>query len=168
MRFGRRLVLAVMVLAAFSSSAFGQYGVGFMGGTGPLGGVGMGLYGVPEGDWGNRARYPGGFGGTSLFNFGGAGLGPYGFGYDIGPTDRNLFGGSNYGRGSGLGYDFSSPRGGMYFAPTHALYGGYAPAPVAAPAPYLTNQTYEPGDGHRYPLYYDPVNRRYVYYPVGR
>ncbi len=35
-----------------------------------------------------------------------------------------------------------------------------------AGAPYLTNQTYEPGDGYRYPLYYNPATGGYFYYPV--
>ncbi len=34
--------------------------------------------------------------------------------------------------------------------------------------PYLTNQHYEPGDGYRYPLYYNPSTRTYFYYPVRR
>lgn len=37
-----------------------------------------------------------------------------------------------------------------------------------ARAPYPTNQFYEPGDGYRYPLYYDPGTRSYVYYPAPR
>ena len=35
-------------------------------------------------------------------------------------------------------------------------------------APYLTTQTYEPGDGYRYPLYYNPATASYFYYPVAR
>lgn len=133
-----RFVLKVARWAALgvvfaASPAFGQYG-----------GVGLGLYGGP-------GAYRPGVAGSSLFNFGGAGFGPYGFGYDIGPNDRNLFGGSNYGRGGGMGFDFGRrPRG----------------APVAAPFP--TGWTHEPGDGYRYPLYYDPVGRAYIYYPVSR
>jgi hypothetical protein len=29
----------------------------------------------------------------------------------------------------------------------------------------LTTQTYEPGDGYRYPLYYNPATGGYIYYP---
>jgi hypothetical protein len=36
--------------------------------------------------------------------------------------------------------------------------------PVAAP--YRTNRTYEPGDGYRYPLYFNPATGTYFYYPV--
>ena len=43
-------------------------------------------------------------------------------------------------------------------------------APVAseppAAGPYRVNQFYEPGDGYRYPLYYDPATGSYLYYPV--
>ena len=38
----------------------------------------------------------------------------------------------------------------------------------ATSQPYLTNQTYEPGDGYRYPLYYNPATGTYFYYPVAR
>jgi hypothetical protein len=40
-------------------------------------------------------------------------------------------------------------------------------APVAR-APYFTGQYHKPGDGYRYPLYYNPSTRGYVYYPVAR
>jgi hypothetical protein len=32
----------------------------------------------------------------------------------------------------------------------------------------LTDQTYEPGDGNRYSLYYNAATSRYVYYTVAR
>jgi len=38
----------------------------------------------------------------------------------------------------------------------------------ATSQPYLTDQTYEPGDGYRYPLYYNPATGSYFYYPVAR
>ncbi len=41
-------------------------------------------------------------------------------------------------------------------------------SPLAAATPYLTTFTYTPGDGYRYPLYYNPVSRSYFYYPVRR
>jgi hypothetical protein len=34
--------------------------------------------------------------------------------------------------------------------------------------PYRTNRYYAPGDGYRYPLYYNPATRTYFYYPVQR
>ena len=46
-----------------------------------------------------------------------------------------------------------------YYAPQSA-------APPAPTAPYLTRFSYEPGDGYRYPLYYNPATRGYYYYPV--
>lgn len=47
---------------------------------------------------------------------------------------------------------------------------GGSPARPARPVatPYLTTRTYEPGDGYRYPLYYNPARGTYFYYPVGR
>lgn len=40
------------------------------------------------------------------------------------------------------------------------------PRPVLpAPQPYLTSSYFEPGDGYRYPLYYNPSTRSYFYYP---
>jgi hypothetical protein len=35
-----------------------------------------------------------------------------------------------------------------------------------AAAPDLTSQTHEPGDGYRYPLYYNPTSGQHIYYPV--
>jgi hypothetical protein len=37
---------------------------------------------------------------------------------------------------------------------------------TATARPYLTNQCYQPGDGYRYPLYYNPATRTYFYYPA--
>jgi hypothetical protein len=34
--------------------------------------------------------------------------------------------------------------------------------------PYRTNMYYAPGDGYRYPLYYNPATGAYFYYPVRR
>lgn len=53
--------------------------------------------------------------------------------------------------------------------------GGYAtnsfarqtPSVVAAPSrTYLTDRFYEPGDGYRYPVYYNTSTRSYIYYRV--
>ena len=38
--------------------------------------------------------------------------------------------------------------------------------PAANLQPYLTNRTYEPGDGYRYPLYYNPATGTCFYYPI--
>jgi hypothetical protein len=38
----------------------------------------------------------------------------------------------------------------------------------SASGPYLTTQFHEPGDGYRYPLYYNPATRSYFYYPSRR
>jgi hypothetical protein len=38
--------------------------------------------------------------------------------------------------------------------------------PTVPSQPYLTGRTYEPGDGYRYPVYYNPATRSYIYYPV--
>ena len=62
------------------------------------------------------------------------------------------------------GYGYSG-----YYYPDYGYY-SYVPTTSTAigAAPYLTNQTYEPGDGYRYPLYFNPVTGSYFYYPVLR
>lgn len=57
--------------------------------------------------------------------------------------------------------------------PTSTYSRGYSSAPmrystIGASRPYLTNRFYEPGDGYRYPVYYNPANGTYFYYPVRR
>jgi hypothetical protein len=47
------------------------------------------------------------------------------------------------------------------FAPGHSW--SYSTA-----RPYQSNRCYQPGDGYRYPLYYDPATRTYFYYPARR
>jgi hypothetical protein len=51
-----------------------------------------------------------------------------------------------------------------------AGYAGVSSPPSTRPAvaPYLTAHTYTPGDGYRYPLYYNPATGTYFYYPVRR
>ena len=133
----------------------------------PALGQGGGAWG---GGWGNggNGRYLEGFGQAPLLGVG-VGLGPTTYGLGYGPFPVAPLG---YGRGYGEGYGWRRgypPYAGRRYRPNPIRTGGQLPAPaVPAAAPYLTNQTYEPGDGHRYPLYYDPVNRRYVYYPVAR
>jgi hypothetical protein len=69
---------------------------------------------------------------------------------------------SSYGTGYGAGR----------YAPTHYSSAYSTPATsYNAPATsggYRTNQTYQPGDGYVYPLYYNPATRSYYYYPVAR
>jgi hypothetical protein len=73
----------------------------------------------------------------------------------------SVYGGLGYGAQWGYnwyGYDYDSPR-------------NRATTPRAASVastPYLTGQFYEPGDGYRYPLYYNPGTHTYYYYPVQR
>ena len=69
----------------------------------------------------------------------------------------------SYGYGYGTGYY-------GYSYPTYTYSSGYSYAPTTyvTQAPYLTSQTYEPGDGYRYPLYYNPATGTYIYYPVAR
>ena len=87
------------------------------------------------------------------------GRGYGGLGYGLG------YGGLGYG-----GYGYSSAYSG--YSPSYSYSSGYASAPANATqtvaAPYLTSQTYEPGDGYRYPLYYNPATGTYIYYPLSR
>ena len=75
------------------------------------------------------------------------------------------------GGGAGYGYPSSGLYG--YSYPTSTYSSGYSYAPTTnttqtTSAPYLTARYYEPGDGYRYPLYYNPATGGYVYYPVQR
>ena len=68
----------------------------------------------------------------------------------------------------------TSPSGYYGYSYPYATYSsGYSYAPTTnttqtTSAPYLTSWYYEPGDGYRYPLYYNPATGGYVYYPVRR
>ncbi len=69
------------------------------------------------------------------------------------------------------GYPSSGYYGSSY--PTSTYSSGYSSAPTryttqTTSAPSLTGRYYEPGDGYRYPLYYNPATAGYVYYPVRR
>ena len=69
------------------------------------------------------------------------------------------------------GYPSSGYYGSSY--PTSTYSSGYSYAPTTnttqtTSAPSLTGRYYEPGDGYRYPLYYNPATGGYVYYPVRR
>jgi hypothetical protein len=68
----------------------------------------------------------------------------------------------------GYGYPY---YGNSYSGYTYSSGYNYPPNTYPTPAsqePYLTNETYEPGDGYRYPLYYNPATGTYFYYPVTR
>jgi hypothetical protein len=76
---------------------------------------------------------------------------------------------SNRRGGNGLGSIYSNFSG--VFSASHDLTPGNSSAPradsiTATARPYQTNQFYQPGDGYRYPLYYNPATRTYFYYPV--
>ena len=43
---------------------------------------------------------------------------------------------------------------------SHPLYTRPRPPPRL-----ISQQDYEPGDGYRYPLYYDPTSGQHIYYP---
>ena len=45
-------------------------------------------------------------------------------------------------------------------------FGGHGPRNGLGP--YMTDRTYEPGDGYRYPLYFNPATGAFFYYPVAR
>jgi opacity protein-like surface antigen len=70
-------------------------------------------------------------------------------------------------------FSIFGPSGARYPSPPRYYTRGYSSTPMpdwvpAPPAPYLTNRCYEPGDGYRYPLYYDPSTRSFFYYPARR
>lgn len=149
---------------------------GGYGGLGPGAGPGMAHHLGGYGGYGGYGRGFGGYGG--LGGFGGLGLlgfGPFGYGPGFGLGYGGGYGmgygggyGLGYGGGYGMGYGGYPYYGDSYSYPSQTYSRGYSSAPSTTSAPYLTNQYYEPGDGYRYPLYYDPVNRTYLYYPVAR
>lgn len=162
---------AVLALALSMSPApaLAQYGgLGTMGGE-RYRGLGYGWGGGLYGGLGGADGLLGGFGGPGMFGgFGGPGM--LGFGAGLGPTIYGLGYGpfpiAPFGYGFGYGNPelmAASPRRAFSYSRGYST----APAPTRT-APYLTSQFYEPGDGYRYPLYYDPVGQRYLYYPVGR
>lgn len=149
-------------LGTFGGERSRGFGYGWGGGLyGPIGGADglMGGYGGPG--------MFGGFGGPGLIGFG-AGMGPMIYGLGYGPFPIAPFGyGNGYGNPDLLGAGAFSYSRGYSSAPSPPP-SVTAPAPAPTASPYPTGQFYEPGDGYRYPLYYDPVGRTYLYYPVGR
>lgn len=152
--------LALILVSLTISPSFAGRGGGGRGGFGGgyRGSAGWGGY---RGGWGGyRGGYYGGYGG-----FGGVGFFPYlGYGY-------GGYGGySGYG---GYGYGSTDPSYSGTSYPSFTYSSGYTVTPAvyttqSAAAPYLTSQTYEPGDGYRYPLYYDPTSGQHMYYAAAR
>jgi hypothetical protein len=75
-----------------------------------------------------------------------------------------------YGRGSesrlqGINYYYMSPR---YTDSRRSSFTPLSDSIRGVSRPYLTDRFYEPGDGYRYPLYYNPASGIYFYYPVHR
>jgi hypothetical protein len=142
------LALAVGLFSFSPALAKGHGGGGHGGGHGGgfHGGGFHGGHGYHGGYHHRGGYYGGGF-------YGGLGYWPY------------------YGGGYGYGYPYSGYYGASY--PSYTYSSGYAYPPTTSSVPvdsqpYLTNQTYEPGDGYRYPLYYNPATGTYFYYPVTR
>ncbi|MBV8232909.1 MAG: hypothetical protein JO329_23250 [Planctomycetaceae bacterium] len=112
----------------------------------------------------------------------GAGGGARGTSGPEGTIGRGFAGGGSHmarptgpapGGGGGAGYGYPSSGYYGYEYPYATYSSGYSYAPTtnttqATSAPYLTGRYYEPGDGYRYPLYYNPATGGYVYYPVRR
>jgi hypothetical protein len=159
-------VLALILVSFTISPAFAGRGGGGAGGRGGFGagggyrggfGAGGGYRG--GGGWGGyRGGYYGGYGG-----FGVVGYSPYlGYGYG---------GYGGYGGNGGYGYAYADPSYAGASYPSFTYSSGYSITPAeytfpAATTPYLTSHTYEPGDGYRYPLYYNPTSGQHIYYPV--
>jgi hypothetical protein len=166
---GWKTAAATVLTACAISTAFAGHGGGVpMSNGGDFGGYGD-SFGMGYEPYDLGANGIGmGYGGIG---FGGPGTHGYGFRMDPGLNH----GGSGSG-GAGLGVFHLRPYNlGHYSGYDHGGYGSpyyvsneYAPAPTptTTAAPYPTNQTYEPGDGYSYPLYYNPATGGYVYYPV--
>lgn len=177
---------AALVTACLSSPAFAQHlGAMNYGGGGPnglgfgLGYGGYGLGGLAGSGFGNPGYGGyGGFGGIGVGGFGGSGahLGRYNLNYYSGYggpgtlVPQYTYSGFHLSpsRYSNTGYYASLPPDSPVPYLVNQYSSGYSSVPTAAAAPYLTNQTYEPGDGYRYPLYYNPATAGYFYYPTGR
>lgn len=189
-----RAAAAIFVTACASSPAFAQYGgmhsginAADYGNTVGLGYHGPRIYGGYGGGGLNGLGFGLGYGGYGLGGLAGSGLtnpgyggfggiGVGGLGYNdahLGRYNLNYYSGYG-GPGSMIPhYSYSGPYATLPpNSPVPHLVGqyssGYSSAPTTSAAPYLTNQTYEPGDGYRYPLYYNPATAGYFYYPVAR
>jgi hypothetical protein len=122
-----------------------------------------------DGDSGNRpynGDYRSGYNGYGYGLFGlGLGAGLSNNRHGIGGHGSGLgYGYGGYGNGYGSGYGYGTPAGfGNISGHSSTAGGKQAPS-----APYLTDRTYEPGDGYRYQVYYNPATSQYGYYPVVR
>jgi len=148
--------LALILVSLTISPAFAGRGGGGRGGFGGGGGGyhGGGGWGGYRGGWGGYRGGYGGFGGVGFFPYLGYGYGGYG-GY------------GEYGDG------YTDPSYYAAASPSYTYSNGYSGAPTVdasqtGSASYLTSQTYEPGDGYRYPLYFNPSSGQYLYYPVAK
>jgi len=152
---------ATVLMACAISPAFGRGGGGggHGGGGGGHGGGGHGVGGhMGGGGYHGGGYHGGGYHGGGGFYGGFGGLGFGGLGYGLGGLGYGGYGGYGYGGNGGYWSAY----------PNYTYSNDYSPAPTTAAAPYLTDQTYEPGDGYRYPLYYNPATASYFYYPVAR
>jgi hypothetical protein len=138
------LVLAIALSSFSPSPAFARGGHGGGHGGGHHGG---GHHGGGGHHWGGGYHHVG-----RTYHYGG------GYGYRVYRPRINY------------GYGYSSGYYNNYYNtyPSYNTYSSNYYATSVAQAPYLTNQTYEPGDGYRYPLYYNPATGTYFYYPVTR
>ena len=163
-------------------------GLGHMGGVGGMhhGGIPMG--GAHLGGWGGAYHHVGPGIPYRHHSYGGIGLGGLGFGYGLGGLGYGLggfgFGLGNYGLGYGLGgyglgyggynnyayapYTYSGDPYSSYYGGAPTTYSrGYSSVTSTNTGgqPYPTTQSYEPGDGYRYQLWYNPATGTYFYYP---
>jgi hypothetical protein len=150
-RVAPMMVATLLSLACLSrpAPAGGIGGIGHIGGIGGFHGIGHLGYGGIGGWHGERALGYGGFGH----------LASPGIYYPMHAV-------------SGWPYRYSGPTAFYQSGYSGYLFPGQGPLfrtdPLSGAAPYLTNQTYEPGNGYRYPLYYNPATGSYFYYPVAQ
>jgi hypothetical protein len=142
--------LAIVLVLAPSSMALGGPG----GGCG-YNGYSYGGYGYGYGGYGSPMAYSGsGWGGYSGLVYGGPAY--TGNGYTT----------TGYGYPTNGGYAYSNPS---YPVAGSTYASGYSAAPTATgltPAePYKTEHTFKAPDGKTYPVYYNPANGQYIYYP---
>ena len=130
-------------------------------GGGHVGGGHVGGYGGGGYYGGNRGYGYGVNRGYGGYGNGGYGLGLFGLGY--GGLGYGGYGYGGYGNGYGYGQRLRQWQ--MAHADTPS---GYSYPPQTSAAPYFTGQYYEPGDGFRYPVYYNPATGQNIYYPVAR
>ena len=148
---------ALAVAAVFSAALIVSAPQAMAKGGGGGGGHGGGGHG------GGHGGHGGGHGGGHYGGRGGSYHPTYHRGtYYNGGTSLGGLYYNNYGYGYGYG---SGYYGSSYYYPSTYYSSGYTTTTPTSGS-YLTTQTYEPGDGYRYPLYYNPATGTYFYYPV--